>query len=147
MRNGVKLQVSIPIEAPPEKPLTNREKISGYNPLKGIQIGNLSPALTDQLGKSPFLKGVMILNILNGSPAQQFGFRRYDIIKRLNGIDIKRVRQLSALLLRKPSQWKISIDRGGKILSMTCVFFPDTIFSGYIFRYFYCLFFYFIFFF
>jgi len=119
LRNGSKINVTVPVEAPPEKPLANKTEIIGYNPLKGVQVGNLSPALADQIGKSPFLKGVMILKVLNGSPAQRFGFKRYDIIRRLNGIEIKRVKQLQALLSKKPDQWDLSINRGGTILSVT----------------------------
>jgi Do/DeqQ family serine protease len=117
-RRGVKQRVIFPIEAPPEEPQTNKVEITGYNPFQGLLIGNLSPALADQISKSLFLRGVIILKVRPGSPGQKFGFQRHDIIKVLNGFNIEKVNQLSSILAKKPDEWIISIDRGGRNLSV-----------------------------
>ena len=119
IRRGKKQSVTFRIEAPPEKPIINKTELNGFNPLQGVLIGNLSPALADQIGKSLFLHGVIVLKIRQGSPAQRFGFQRYDIIKKLNGSEVRRIKQLQSLLSKKPDQWVITINRSGKILSMT----------------------------
>jgi serine protease Do len=110
--------VIFPIEAPPEEPQANKVEITGYNPFQGLLIGNLSPALADQIGKSLFLRGVIVLEVRQGSPGQKFGFQRHDIIKGLNGLNIKEVSQLRSMLAEKPDEWIISIDRGGRNLSV-----------------------------
>ena len=119
IRNGAKQMVTFPVEAPPEEPPADKSKVNGYNPLKGVLVANLSPDLADKIGKSLFSEGVIILEIQQGSPAQRFGFQRYDIIKILNGLKIKRVRQLTSLLSKKTNEWVISIQRGDSILSRT----------------------------
>ena len=118
IRHAIKQRVTFLVEAPPEEPLADKAKVVGYNPLQGVLVGNLSPALADQIGKSLFLRGVIILEIQQGSPAQRFGFQRYDIIKKLNNLKIKKVKQLTSLLSKKLGEWVISIERGGSILSL-----------------------------
>ena len=117
-RRGVRQRVVFPIEAPPEEPKANKVEITGYNPFQGLLIGNLSPALADQIGKSLFLRGVIVLEVRRGSPGQKFGFQRHDIIKGLNGLNIEEVSQLKSILAEKPGEWIISIDRGGRNLSV-----------------------------
>jgi serine protease Do len=118
IRQREKQSIDFIVEAPPETPKINKLEISNYNPLKGVIIGNLSPAVADQIGKDLFLTGVIILEIRQGSPAHQLGFRRYDIIKQLNGKEVSGVKQLQSLLSRKPDRWNIAINRDGAILSL-----------------------------
>jgi Do/DeqQ family serine protease len=117
-RRGVKQKVIFSIEAPPEKPPANKVEITGYNPFQGLLIGNLSPALADQIGKSIFLRGVIVLEVRRGSPGEKFGFQRHDIIKVLNGSNIEKVSNLKSILGAKPGEWNISIDRNGRNLSL-----------------------------
>lgn len=119
IRRGKIRYVNFPVEAPPEIPKTNKIELSGYNPLQGVAVGNLSPALSDQIGINLLSRGVVILETRAGSAAQRFGFQPRDIVKEVNGSEIKSVRQLQRLLAQKSQQWNISIERGGKILSMT----------------------------
>jgi Do/DeqQ family serine protease len=118
IRRGIKQRVIFSVETPPEKPLADKAQLTGRNPLHGVLVGNLSPGLADQIGKSLFLRGVIILEIQQGSPAQRFGFQRYDIIKILNGSNIESVVQLKSLLSKKPDEWLLSIEREGSILSV-----------------------------
>ncbi|MBT3991723.1 MAG: Do family serine endopeptidase [Rhodospirillaceae bacterium] len=119
IRRGKIRQVIFPVEAPPEKPKTNKAELSGYNPLQGVTVGNLSPALSDQIGMNLLSRGVVILETRPRSAAKRFGFQPRDIIKEINGAEVKTVGQLKRLLSRKSAQWNISISRGGKVLSMS----------------------------
>lgn len=119
IRRGKVHQVKFSVEAPPERPRINKSEISGYNPLQGVAVGNLSPALSDQIGMNLLSQGVTILEVRRGSAAQRFGFQPRDIIKKVNGAEVETVATLKRLLARKSTQWNISIDRGGKVLSMT----------------------------
>jgi Do/DeqQ family serine protease len=119
IRRGKIRNVNFPVEAPPEKPRTNKTEVSGYNPLQGVSIGNLSPALSDQIGLNLLSRGVVILETRRGSAAGRFGFQPRDIVAEVNGTEVKTVAQLQRLLSQKPKQWNISINRGGKILSMS----------------------------
>ena len=101
-----------------QKPKINKTELSGYNPLQGASIGNLSPALADQIGMNLLSRGVVILEIRRSSSSQRFGFQPRDIIKEINGDEVRTVGQVQRLLLQKSKQWKLSISRNGKILSM-----------------------------
>jgi serine protease Do len=118
IRRGKVRFVNFPVEAPPEKPKINKTEISGYNPLQGVTVGNLSPALSDQIGMNLLSRGVVILEIRRGSASQRFGFKPRDIVKEVNGDEIRTVGQLQRVLSQKSKQWNISIKRNGKTLSM-----------------------------
>jgi serine protease Do len=118
IRRGKTMRVNFPVEAPPQRPKINKTELSGYNPLQGAIIGNLSPALADQIGMNLLSRGVVILEIKHGSSSQHFGFQPRDIIKEINGGDVRTVAQVQRLLLQKSKLWKLSINRNGKILSM-----------------------------
>jgi len=85
--------------------------------LQGAIIGNLSPALADQIGMNLLSRGVVILEIKRGSFSQRFNFQLRDIIKEINGEEVRSVGQVQRLLLQKSKQWKLSFNRNGKIQS------------------------------
>jgi serine protease Do len=118
IRRGKVRFVNFPVEAPPEKPKINKTELSGYNPLQGVTVGNLSPALSDQIGMNLLSRGVVILEIRRGSASQRFGFKPRDIVKEVNGDEIRTVGQLQRVLSQKSKQWNISINRNGKTLLM-----------------------------
>lgn len=119
IRRGKVLYVAFSVEAPPEKPKINKMEISGYNPLQGVIVGNLSPALSDQIGMKLFSKGVVLIEVRPASAAQRLGFASKDIIRRINDIDISLVGQVKRILSKNSKRWNITIERAGKILSMT----------------------------
>ena len=77
-------------------PDTPREELvlKGRSPFTGAKIGNLSPALADELRLDPSAEGVAILDIANGSPAQRLGFQRGDVIVAVNEQKVARTRDL-----------------------------------------------------
>ncbi|MFQ5438600.1 MAG: PDZ domain-containing protein, partial [Paracoccaceae bacterium] len=50
--------------------------------------------------------------------AARIGFRPGDILKQINGHDIGDVNDAVAAAARKTRSWQLTINRGGKILSM-----------------------------
>jgi serine protease Do len=119
IRRGKVMNLTFSVESPPEKPKINLTEISGYNPLQGSIVGNLSPALSDQMAMKLFSQGVVLMEVRAGSAAQRLGFEPKDIIKKINGIEIKLVDQLALVLKKKSIRWTIIIERAGKVLSMT----------------------------
>ena len=119
LRRGRDRRVMFSVEAPPERPRSNKTELSGYQPLQGATVANLSPALADEIGVSMMSRGVVVLGLRRGSPSMRFGFKAGDIVKRINGTEIKSVGKLQRILAKKFDQWRVEIERGGKILSMT----------------------------
>jgi len=54
----------------------------------GIQLEPLAPAMAKQLGLDPKVKGVLIADILKGSPAEKAGLKSGDVITGFNGAPV-----------------------------------------------------------
>jgi len=118
LRKNKMLSVKIGLLPPPEKPPSRITKLTGEQPLAGSVVGNLSPALAENLNVNPFQKGVIIVNIEGNTPAARFGLRVGDFIREMNGTPIKRVQNLIDFLKIEKQQWLISIQRGGQFLKL-----------------------------
>ncbi|PIW29943.1 MAG: serine protease [Rhodospirillales bacterium CG15_BIG_FIL_POST_REV_8_21_14_020_66_15] len=116
-RQGRMQALKLEIEAPPEFPARNQQELAGRHPLTGAVVVNMSPALGDELGIDPFKRGVMVLQIRRGAPADKIGLRPGDFIRRVNGSEIGLVQDLVTVFSRPASAWDIAIERQGRELS------------------------------
>ena len=78
----------------------------------------MSPAFAIEIGVDPFISGVMIIDIARGSPANRLRFEIGDFIRDINGEKVENVNKINDLLIKKPKNWSISIDRKGKIMKL-----------------------------
>jgi len=116
-RNDREETVRIRTELPKENPKRDERDLEGYHPLNGASIVNISPALGEELGFDPYLKGVMVLTVDRRSAASANGFRPGDLILAVGDKDVSSTRQLDNALTGDllPEEWKIKIDRRGQI--------------------------------
>ncbi|NQV55036.1 MAG: PDZ domain-containing protein, partial [Rhodospirillales bacterium] len=119
IRHGNEKILLMPVEAPPEVPPKNITELSGAQPLQGATVANLSPALADEMGLNLFTTGVVVLKVRGGTTAQRFAFKPGDIIMNINGTDIKSVAGLQKIIVRSGKQWRLSIFRGGRTLTLS----------------------------
>lgn len=110
--------VSVSLEPASEEPNPDTIRIDGRNPLSGLTIANMSPALGDELKLDRFSPGVTVLNVARGTPAGRLRFRALDRLVSINGEGISRVADVYAQLDQDRREWEIVIDRNGKQLSM-----------------------------
>ena len=115
MRSGKKFRTRVALTAAPEDPPRNLTVIKGYSPFAGAEVGNLSPALADELRMDPRETGVVITNI-KGGRAYEVGFRRRDIIKKINGRKIGSVADLAKASRTDPEYWRLDIKRKGRVI-------------------------------
>jgi S1-C subfamily serine protease len=90
--------------------------ITGQNPLAGLMVANLSPAVADELGLPVGLEGVVATNVKD-MPAARF-FRKGDILVNVNGVQIDTVATLLAALNQGSDYWDIEILRGSRSLHL-----------------------------
>jgi len=115
IRDGKKQRTRISLVPAPEAPPRNLSLLKGYGPLAGAVVGNLSPALADDMRWDPREKGVIVTQV-KGGRAREVGFRRGDIIMKVNGREIRRVQDLQRMVRRDPEVWRLMIKRGKRII-------------------------------
>jgi S1-C subfamily serine protease len=109
-RHGQLRSVVVHVEATPATPPRDQRTIVGRNPLQGATVVNLSPAVADEYGLDPFLKGVLVTTAGQGVAAQA-GFQPGDIIRGVNGSVVTSVADLVADL-NNGEGWRITLQRG-----------------------------------
>ena len=116
VRRGELRALPFDLVAPPENPPRNLTIIRGRNPFAGVTVGNLSPALSEEIGLESGLKGVVVVKIENRSTAARLGFRPHDIIRAINGVAVKRVTDLERTAADPKSRWNMEIQRGNRTI-------------------------------
>jgi serine protease Do len=117
LRDGKELALEVPLVAPPEEPPRDVTELAGRHPLTGAIAANLSPAFNDEMGLDDTLAGVILVEIGPGSPAHRFGFRAGDIVLRIDEHKIETVDRLEAVLREPTDEWRVTINRGGRVLT------------------------------
>ncbi len=117
VRNGRVSDLDVVMEPPAEDPPADVTDLQGRNPLAGSRVANLSPALAIQEGFDELSRGVVILGTARGSPADQLGVRRGDVVVQVNGQSIGTVDTLEQGLSNPQRGWELSIRRKGKVLT------------------------------
>jgi len=107
--------LSLPLELPPETPPRDETVLNGRQPLAGVKVANLSPALAEELEMQGAWRGVVILDVDSRSFARRFGFRPGDILAAVNDRQIVSVEELRAALSEPAPTWRIGVSRGGRL--------------------------------
>ncbi len=118
LRSGRETSLVVALQSPPERP---REEVvlKARSPLTGAKVGNLSPALADELRLDAAAEGVVVLEITQGSPAHRLGFQRGDIVVSINEQNVATSKELERLTGSTQRMWQITIVRGGRQVSAT----------------------------
>jgi Do/DeqQ family serine protease len=117
LRNSRETRLNIALETAPETP-RDEVVIKSRSPFSGAKIANISPALADEMRLESSAEGVVIVDIAEGSPAQSFGFQRGDRVVTVNNERIARTRDLERMAGERPRLWRVTIERGGKQVSV-----------------------------
>jgi Do/DeqQ family serine protease len=116
MRGGREVKLAVALETAPETP---REEIvvKARSPLAGAKVANLSPALAEELRLDPSMPGVAVTDVENGSLAQNFGFRKGDIVLAVNNTRIETTADLVRAVSQPSRLWRLTILRDGQQIS------------------------------
>lgn len=117
LRNGKSGQALIKLIPAPENPARDPVKIKGRSPFAGATVINLSPAVTEELSIRSASEGVIISEIEEGSQASLINFQIGDVIVAINDEPIRTTRDLEAATSRSRNYWKLTIGRGGQIIT------------------------------
>ena len=93
VRGGKETKVAVALETAPESP-RDEIVIDARSPFLGAKVANLSPALAEELRLDTTAEGVAVVDIADGSVAQQLGFQRGDVVVAVNGAKIAKTGDL-----------------------------------------------------
>ena len=112
---GAARTVSVRVEPAPATPARDERTIAGRNPLGGATVINLSPAAAIELGADPFAaRGVLVTKLTDDSLAASVGVRPGDMIRQINGREIRTTADLQDALTAGGRAWRITLTRGGQ---------------------------------
>jgi Do/DeqQ family serine protease len=114
IRKGQSITVAFALVSPVEDPPRNLFLLKGRNPFAGVKIGNLSPAVALALDFDDMATGVIVLDVAPRSTAAQLGFKKRDIILKVNEGEILRVEDLKQAVTQRATRWRIVLRRGGQ---------------------------------
>lgn len=115
-QDGRRKKIELPLVAAPEVPPRNTRVLRGNHPFSGAKVENLSPAVAEELRISE-TAGVVVRETEAYSPARRIGLRPGDILVEINGQRIENVRTLVRLLQMRPGYWRLTVKRGGRLLT------------------------------
>jgi len=114
---GKTRDVKVKLEVAPEDPPRNITILKGDNIFENIQVGNLSPAFSNELGVNMFEKGVIILDIDRLSPVRRLNvLRPGDIFASIDGKEINSVEELQDVLDQSGTDVSFAVRRQGGVI-------------------------------
>jgi len=117
VRDGARREVAVRLISAPENPPRDLAEIGGRSPLAGIMIANANPALAQERGLSPAISGVVVLET-GRSYAARYGLQPGDLLREINGVQLRQVTDVEAALSRARGYWSIAIEREGRLLRL-----------------------------
>ncbi len=117
LRAGQRITAPVKLIAAIENRPRDLIKLRGRHPFGGTSILNLSPAVAEELAVETSSEGVVISEVEDGSPAQQVGFQKGDIIVTVNGKAIDTTRALEALTKDRIYLWRLQVKRGDQVFT------------------------------
>ncbi|MDP1630324.1 MAG: Do family serine endopeptidase [Caulobacter sp.] len=117
LREGKEKTLTARADPPPGGKARDERAIAGANPLQGASVASLSPAVADELGVDPFdSRGVVITRVAQGF-AQQAGLKPGDLIRQINGGEIRSMTDLDTAIAAGGRVWRMTIQRDGKLIT------------------------------
>jgi len=117
IRAGAPVTATLAVETAPEVSAGDQVTIGGQRRFSGTTVADLTPALALDMGLALDSRGVVVIEVADGSRAQRMGLRRGDIIVSLQGTDVSSASQFQTLADQQPRAWEIAILRDGRIIS------------------------------
>ena len=115
-RSGQTRDVAVTLgEAPAGKNAANGPSGGAENsPMSGVQVDELSADIREQLGLKPDVKGVVVSEVADGSPASDAGLQRGDVIEQVNRQPVSSVGDYERLIGQAGNQSIVLlVNRGG----------------------------------
>ncbi len=116
LRDGKLRETSFKAIAPIEEPKRNTTLLTGRNPLAGLSVVNVSPAIEEELSLKHQEEGVVVFETREEPRRYSIALRKGDGIMAVNGEAVVSVDHLVKLLKRFDGEgrWTLTIQRDGR---------------------------------
>jgi Do/DeqQ family serine protease len=114
LQNGAERTVTMALGAAPETVPRDERLIEGRNPFAGLRVANLSPKLATELRLPADKVGVVVTEVVRGSPSARLGFQPGDIMVAVNGDPVPSTKAMEVLVDDNPGFWRVEIEREGQ---------------------------------
>jgi serine protease Do len=115
LRNGEAREMTLTLgEGPGNKGSNNSPGASENSPMSGVQVDELNADTRQQLGLGPEVKGVVVTDVPDASPAAEAGLQRGDVIEQVNRQPVNSVADYQRLIRQAGKEpLVLLINRGG----------------------------------
>lgn len=120
LRGGKERAIRVTLAPPPGTTEAELVLLNGRHPFSGAEVAELSPRLAEEMGRDPFISGVLVTRIQRRAYAWRI-VRPGDLIVSVDGQEINSVPDLQRAIDRKDGRWAIEIDRNGRRISGTII--------------------------
>jgi serine protease Do len=116
LRNGGERDVSVKLgELPAQATSAEGNGASENSPMHGVRVNDLTPSVAQDLGLSPRVKGVVVTDVADGTPAADAGLKRDDIIEEVNHHSVTTVAEYERVVREAAKQELVLlVNRGGQ---------------------------------
>jgi serine protease Do len=116
VRGGQVADARVAVTAAPGAGPDQTASISGNTRFAGTTVSTLTPPLAQDMNLPFDSKGLVVTDVADGSPADDMGLRKGDIILSINGQDMQDAKAFKALVSKRTNGWQIVLQRGGQVI-------------------------------
>jgi len=112
-RRGVREVSHLATQLPPETPSREEGPVGGGGPFRDFRVSNVNPAVASEMQLDMFAEGVVVTFVPDY--LRRSGIRAGDLIRELNGREIRTARELRRIAEDRLDAWSIVIERDGEL--------------------------------
>jgi Do/DeqQ family serine protease len=116
VRGGKTADAMVAVAAAPGSAADQTAEIGGDTRFAGTTVSLLTPAVAQDMNLPFESTGVVVTQITAGSPADEMGLRKGDVIVAINGRPIKDVGTFKSLVSTRTDGWQIVLSRNGQTI-------------------------------
>jgi serine protease Do len=116
VRSGKVADAEVAATAAPGTTGEETTSISGDTRFAGTSVSVLTPAVAQDMNLPFDSKGVVVTSIDSGSPAEQMGLQKGDIIVSIDGTQISDAGTFKSLVSTRADGWQIVLQRNGQVI-------------------------------
>jgi serine protease Do len=116
VRGGRTSEADVAAAPPPAAGPDATAEITGNTSFAGTTVSVLTPPVAQDLGMSFDSKGLVVTTVAAGSPADQMGLQKGDIIISIDRQQVTDAATFKSLVSHRADQWQIVINRNGQTI-------------------------------